>query len=211
MQSVVGWKKRGSRYVVIMVSGEPGQAGSGGGRSSGPRPSAAWPGRRWPVTGARGPPAWARPPARACWRRRRRWPGPGSDQVRSPLLWQRIATSAALVAPLGWAAGRTGRAGPVAVGAVTGGLGGLLGVRPQKVLAGPVFGAAVGGLLGARWRTVPAAVVASTTMLTYRVVSALVFRDAACDPARGASPGRRPAVRGAAGRPVPVRGHRIPA
>src|SRR6266576_7145853 len=55
-----------------------------------------------------------------------------------PPLWQRIATSAALVAPLGWAAGRTGRAGPVAVGAVTGGLGGLLGIRPQKVLAGPV-------------------------------------------------------------------------
>src|SRR5580693_7681155 len=96
-----------------------------------------------------------------------------------PPLWQRIATSAALVAPLGWAAGRTGRAGPVAVGAVTGGLGGLLGVRPQKVLAGPVFGAAVGGLLSVRQRTVPAAVVASTTMLTYRVASALVFRDAA--------------------------------
>jgi hypothetical protein len=86
-----------------------------------------------------------------------------------PPLWQRIATSAALVAPLGWAAGRTGRAGPVTVGAVTGGLGGLLGVRPQKVLAGPVFGAAVGRLLSARQPAVPAAVVASTTMLTYRV------------------------------------------
>jgi hypothetical protein len=96
-----------------------------------------------------------------------------------PPLWQRIATSAALVAPLGWAAGRTGRAGPVAVGAVTGGLGGLLGIRPQKVLAGPVFGAAVGRLLSAWQPTVPAAVVASTTMLTYRVASALVFRDAA--------------------------------
>lgn len=61
-----------------------------------------------------------------------------------PALWQRIATSAALVAPLGWAAGRVTCAGPVAVGAATGTLGGLLGIRPQKVLLGPLFGAAVG-------------------------------------------------------------------
>ncbi|HEY5985731.1 MAG TPA: hypothetical protein VIV12_05005, partial [Streptosporangiaceae bacterium] len=37
-----------------------------------------------------------------------------------PPLWQRIATSAALVAPLGWAAGRLAGTGPVAVGAATG-------------------------------------------------------------------------------------------
>ena len=92
-----------------------------------------------------------------------------------PPLWQRIATSAALVAPLGWAAGRVTRAGPVAVGAATGALGGLLGIRPQKVLLGPLFGAAVGSALAARRRPVPAAVVASTTMLAYRVMSALAF------------------------------------
>jgi hypothetical protein len=95
-----------------------------------------------------------------------------------PALWQRIAVSAALVAPAGWAAERVTRAGPVAVGAATGALGGLLGVRPQKVLLGPVFGAAVGRLLAAGRRPVPAAVTASTTMLAYRSVSALVFRDA---------------------------------
>jgi hypothetical protein len=95
-----------------------------------------------------------------------------------PPLWQRIATSAALVAPLGWAAGRLTRAGPVAVGTATGALGGLLGIRPQKVLLGPPFGAAVGGVLASRRRQVPAAAVASTTMLAYRVASALVFRDA---------------------------------
>ncbi len=95
-----------------------------------------------------------------------------------PPLWQRIATSAALVAPLGWAAGRVIRAGPVAVGAATGTVGGLLGIRPQKVLLGPLFGAAVGRVLASRRRPVPAAVVASTTMLAYRVASALVFRDA---------------------------------
>ena len=95
-----------------------------------------------------------------------------------PPLWSRIAASAALAAPLGWAAGRLPRVGPVAVGTATGTLGGLLGVRPQKVAFGPALGAAVGGALGARDRPVPPAVVASTTMLAYRVASALIFRDA---------------------------------
>ena len=93
-----------------------------------------------------------------------------------PPLWSRIATSAALVAPLGWAAGRVAGAGPVAVGAATGTLAGLLGIRPQKVLLGPPFGAAVGGRSG----PAPGAgvVVASATMAAYRTASALVFRDA---------------------------------
>jgi hypothetical protein len=94
-----------------------------------------------------------------------------------PPLWSRIAASAALVAPLGWAAGRVTGAGPVAVGAATGTLAGLLGIRPQKVLLGPPFGAAMGWALGAR-RPVPASVVASATMAAYRTASALVFRDA---------------------------------
>jgi hypothetical protein len=95
-----------------------------------------------------------------------------------PPLWARIATSAALVAPLGWAAGRATGARPVAVGAATGTLGGLLGLRPQKVLLGPLFGAAVGAGLAARGRPVPASVTAAVTMAAYRVTSALVFRDA---------------------------------
>lgn len=95
-----------------------------------------------------------------------------------PPLWQRIATSAALVAPLGWAADRVAHPGPVAVGAGTGLLGGLLGIRPQKVLMGPVLGAVVGRAFAARQRPVPAAVVAGTTMFAYRSVSALLFRDA---------------------------------
>ena len=95
-----------------------------------------------------------------------------------PPLWSRIAASAALVAPLGWAAGRLASLKPVEVGAATGALGGLLGVRPQKVLLGPLFGAAVGGALGARGRVVPPSVVAATTMAAYRVASAAVFRDA---------------------------------
>jgi hypothetical protein len=94
-----------------------------------------------------------------------------------PPLWQRIAVSAALVAPLGWAAGRLTGLGPAGLGAATGALGGVLGIRPQKVLLGPLFGAAVGGLLAAGGRPVPPAVTASTTMAAYRVASALVFRD----------------------------------
>jgi hypothetical protein len=97
-----------------------------------------------------------------------------------PALWQRIATSAALVAPLGWVAGRVTGASPVTVGTATGALGGLLGIRPQKVLLGPLLGAASGRLLEAvaSPRPVPAPVVASATMLAYRVTSALAFRDA---------------------------------
>jgi hypothetical protein len=95
-----------------------------------------------------------------------------------PPLWQRIAVSAALVAPAGWAAGRVAGAGPVAVATGTGALAGLLGVRPQKVLFGPVFGAAIGRLLATRRPEVPGAIVASTTMLAYRAASALLFRDA---------------------------------
>jgi hypothetical protein len=113
-----------------------------------------------------------------------------------PALWQRIATSAALAAPLGWVGGRLTGAGPVAVGTVSGAVAGALGLRPQKVALGPVVGAAVG--LAARKRAgvgrdarrragvgravrrhgVPASAVAGGAVLAYRVVSALLFRDA---------------------------------
>jgi hypothetical protein len=96
-----------------------------------------------------------------------------------PALWQRIATSAALAAPLGWLAGRLTGAGPVPVAAVTGSAVGALGLRPQKVAMGPLVGLAVGAAARAVGpRRAPAAVVASATVLTYRCLSALVFRDA---------------------------------
>ncbi len=93
-------------------------------------------------------------------------------------LWQRIATSAALVAPLGLGAERTLGAGPAAVGTATGTLGGLLGVRPQKVILGPVLGAGLGLALARLPRPPGGATVAATTMSAYRVTSAAVFRDA---------------------------------
>jgi hypothetical protein len=95
-----------------------------------------------------------------------------------PALWQRIAMSGALLAPLGWAADRVTRAGPVAVATGTGAIAGVLGIRPHKVVLGPVFGAAVGRVFAARRPAVAASVVAATTMVSYRVASALVFRDA---------------------------------
>jgi hypothetical protein len=57
-------------------------------------------------------------------------------------------------------------------------LAGALGLRPQKVVLGPLVGAGVGRALAARGRPVPAAAVASTTVLAYRVLSALLFREA---------------------------------
>jgi hypothetical protein len=95
-----------------------------------------------------------------------------------PALWQRIAMSGALVAPLAWAVERAGRPRPLAVGAATGTLAGLLGIRPQKVLFGPLFGALVGRVLARQGGRVPAPIVATTTMVAYRSVSALIFRDA---------------------------------
>jgi hypothetical protein len=94
-----------------------------------------------------------------------------------PPLWHRISFTAAMAAPLGWAIGRTTRAGPVAVGVLAGTMSGLLGVRPQKVALGPVVGLAVGGAAASRGRGMPAAMVASATVLAYRALSAALFRD----------------------------------
>ncbi|HEY5879030.1 MAG TPA: hypothetical protein VIU11_08970 [Nakamurella sp.] len=92
-----------------------------------------------------------------------------------PPLFQRIAVSAALVAPAGWAAERLG-AGPRTIATAVGALAGLLGVRPQKIAFGPALGAVVGSLLTRT--TPPGAVTAAVTMLAYRTSSALLFRDA---------------------------------
>ncbi len=93
-----------------------------------------------------------------------------------PALWQRIAVSTALAAPVGWAAEQLTGAGPLAVGTTTGTVVGALGLRPQKVALGPVVGVGVGRALAAR--QAPGSVVASSTVLAYRSLSGLLFRDA---------------------------------
>ena len=104
--------------------------------------------------------------------RRRQRPG------EIPALPHRIVMSTALAASFGRLSGRWGDQHPVAVGAAVGTVAGALGLRPQKVAAGPVVGAAVGRALAAGGRRPRAAVVAAATVLAYRVSSAAVFRDA---------------------------------
>jgi hypothetical protein len=95
-----------------------------------------------------------------------------------PALWQRIATTSAMAAPVGWAAARLTGIGPVGLGAAAGTVAGAFGLRPQKVALGPLVGVAVGAACSASRRTVPPSAVASATVLAYRVLSALLFRDA---------------------------------
>jgi len=94
----------------------------------------------------------------------------------TPALWQRIAVSAALAAPLGWLSEKTTGAGARTVGTATGAAVGAMGLRPQKVAMGPVVGLAVGQALARR--SASGAVVAGSTVLAYRSLSALVFREA---------------------------------
>jgi hypothetical protein len=93
-----------------------------------------------------------------------------------PALWSRVLTSAALAAPLGTLLERAAGLGPTGVATATGVLAGALGVRPAKVLAGPLLGPACGRVLR-RAGVVDGAAVAAVTMTAYRCLSAAVFRD----------------------------------
>lgn len=95
-----------------------------------------------------------------------------------PALWARIATGSALAAAIGWAGAAVTGAGPVVVGTVTGLVAGLLGVRPQKVVLGPLVGAAIGWAISLGWQSATGAVVAAAVVLGYRLLSAVLFRDA---------------------------------
>jgi hypothetical protein len=94
-----------------------------------------------------------------------------------PALWSRIAASAALAAPLGWAAQRVLGIGPLGVGIAAGAAAGALGLRPQKVALGPVVGAAVGWACSRPTRQTSAPATAAATVVAYRLLSAAVFRD----------------------------------
>jgi hypothetical protein len=94
-----------------------------------------------------------------------------------PELWSRIIASGTLAAPAGWAGGRLSGAGPLVVGTVSGAVAGGLGLRPQKVALGPALGAVVGGAFELRDPAAEPAVVAATTVVAFRVLSALLFRD----------------------------------
>src|SRR4051812_17354412 len=83
-----------------------------------------------------------------------------------------------MAAPLGWLAERFTGSGPVAIATGAGAAAGAAGLRPQKVLLGPLFGLALGRALSNRGHRPPGGVTAATTVLAYRLASAAVFRDA---------------------------------
>lgn len=89
-------------------------------------------------------------------------------------LWQRIAVSAALAAPVGSVAEAAG-AGPRTIATLTGAMVGAMGVRPQKVAMGPLVGLAVGTLL--RRTGAPGSAVAAAAVMAQRCLSAAIFRD----------------------------------
>jgi hypothetical protein len=94
-----------------------------------------------------------------------------------PPLWSRIIGSTAFGAILGWPFGKITGAGPLLVGILAGLVAGLLGVRPYKVILGPIVGGVVGWLLALAWPGVPAAIVAAAVIAIFRIVSPLIFRD----------------------------------
>jgi hypothetical protein len=94
-----------------------------------------------------------------------------------PALWSRIMMSGVVAAPLGWAFGAVTGGGPVLVATVAAAVAGALGLRPQKVLLGPLVGLAVGFALSLADPDPPAALVAAAAVVAYRVVAAVLFRD----------------------------------
>jgi hypothetical protein len=96
-----------------------------------------------------------------------------------PARWHRILMSGALAAPLGLVAGRLAgdRATLRATATVTGAIVGALGVRPEKIVFGPLVGIALGSLLRASSPGTSPAVTAAATVLTYRTLAGAAFRE----------------------------------
>jgi hypothetical protein len=93
-------------------------------------------------------------------------------------LWQRILASVLLMAIFGWLLGLViGQDHTILTAVISGGLLGLLGLRPVKLALGLVVGAAVGVILHAVDASVDPALVAAAVTLVYRVVAAIVYRD----------------------------------
>jgi hypothetical protein len=99
----------------------------------------------------------------------------GAGEVKP--LWQRILASALLMAMFGWLLGLVyGSDEPLLTAIISGGLIGLLGLRPVKVALGIVVGALVGALFGAVDGDVEPALIAAAVTIAYRVIAAIVYR-----------------------------------
>jgi hypothetical protein len=99
----------------------------------------------------------------------------GAAEVKP--LWQRILSSALLMALFGWLLGLIGLDEPLPTAIASGALLGLLGLRPLKVALGLVVGAVVGVLLQALDADVEPALVAAAVAIVYRVVAAIAYRN----------------------------------
>src|SRR3954449_11785572 len=91
-------------------------------------------------------------------------------------LWQRIFSSALLMALFGWLLSLIGFDAPLPVAIVSGGLLGLLGLRPLKVALGRVVGVVVGAVFEVLDGDVEPALVAAAVALVYRLVAAVAYR-----------------------------------
>ena len=99
----------------------------------------------------------------------------GAGEVKP--LWQRIVSSALLMALFGWLLGLIGLDEPLAVAIVSGALLGLVGLRPLKIFLGVTVGVVVAVLLRALDDSVEPALVAAAVAVVYRVIAAALYRN----------------------------------
>jgi hypothetical protein len=92
-------------------------------------------------------------------------------------LWQRIFSSALLMALFGWLLGLIyGPDKPLLTAIISGAFLGLLGLRPLKAVIGLVVGASLGILFQALDAGLGSALVAAVVAIVYRVVAAIAYR-----------------------------------
>jgi hypothetical protein len=99
----------------------------------------------------------------------------GAAEVKP--LWQRILSSALLMALFGWLLGLIGLDEPLPTAIVSGALLGLLGLRPLKLALGLAVGAVLGVLIGALEADLAPALVAAAVAVVYRVIATVVYRN----------------------------------
>lgn len=105
------------------------------------------------------------------------WADASRRPGRPQPLWVRVLASAFLAAALGWLLGRVLPDWPTPiVGGMVGLVAGTMGARPGKAALGLVTGVGVGLLVQLTAIEVGWAVVAATTVVAYRLLSALVYR-----------------------------------
>jgi hypothetical protein len=92
-------------------------------------------------------------------------------------LWQRIFSSALLMALVGWLLGLIYGDESLLTAIISGAFLGLLGLRPLKVAIGLVVGAGLGVLFEALDAGLEPALVAAAVTVVYRVVAAVAYRD----------------------------------